>query len=59
VIAKLDKLTLVGIALGIGVMVQPWWHAGFRVGFFLTLAFTIAQIVTSHMLPATNRGADE
>ena len=53
-ITKLDRLTLICMALGIGVMIQPWWQAGFRVGFFLTLAFTLAQIVTSHMSPRSS-----
>jgi hypothetical protein len=50
-IVRLDRMTLVAIALGIAVMLQPWWDRGFRVGFFLTLIATVGQIVTSHMLP--------
>ena len=50
-IVRLDRLTLIAIAIGIAVMLQPWWPKGFRVGFFLTLFATLGQIVTSHMLP--------
>jgi hypothetical protein len=50
-IVRLDRLTLIAIAIGIAVMLQPWWLKGFRVGFFMTLFATLAQIVTSHMLP--------
>lgn len=50
-IVRLDRLTLIAIALGIAVMLQPWWVRGFRVGFFLTLLATAGQIVTSHLLP--------
>jgi len=50
-IVRLDRMTLIAIAVGIAVMLQPWWLKGFRVGFFLTLLATVAQIVTSHMLP--------
>ena len=46
-----DRLTLLGIAVGIAVMLQPWWDGGFRFGFFFTAAATICQIVVSH-LPA-------
>ncbi len=46
-----DRCTLFGMALGVACMLQPWWELGFRVGFFATLACTIAQIVTSHLLP--------
>ncbi len=48
---KLDRLTLVAIAVGIGAMLQPWWEGGFRAGFFFTIAATLAQIVTSHVAP--------
>ena len=50
-IVRIDRLTLVAIALGIAVTLQPWWSGGFRIGFFLTIAATLAQIVTSHLLP--------
>ena len=48
-IGHLDRLCLAIMALGVGLMLQPWWAAGFAVGFWLTLAGTIGQIVTSHL----------
>ena len=45
----LDRSCLVVMALGVGLMLQPWWTAGFAVGFWLTLAGTLGQIVTSHV----------
>ena len=50
-IVLLDRATLIGIALGIALMLQPWWAGGFRAGFVVTAAATLAQIVTSHLLP--------
>ncbi len=49
--ARCDRLTLAGIALGLALLFQPWWALGFRLGFFLTAAATLAQVVTSHLLP--------
>ena len=37
------------MALGVALMLQPWWPGGMRVGFFVTLAGTLAQIVLGHM----------
>ena len=51
-IARLDKFSLLGMALGAGLMLQPWWSEGFRAGFFGTICCTILQIVTSHLLVA-------
>jgi hypothetical protein len=45
----LDHLSLFAIALGIAVMLQPWWLAGFQVGFFLTLAAIVLQVIFSHL----------
>lgn len=50
----LDRASLAGIAAGIALAMQPWWPGGFRVGFFVVLASTLAQIVASH-LPARGR----
>jgi len=44
-----DRLTLAGIGISIAVTLQPWWPAGLRIGFALTAAFTVAQIVASHI----------
>jgi hypothetical protein len=32
-------------------MLQPWWEAGFRIGFFLTVVATLGQVVAAHLLP--------
>jgi hypothetical protein len=47
--ARFEGLALLGMALGVAVMLQPWWTGGMRAGFFLTAACTIAQIVLSHL----------
>ena len=48
-IKYVDIAALVGIALGVGLIFQPWWQGGFRLGFFATAAFTVLHIVTSHV----------
>ena len=50
-ISALDKSSLVGMALGVALMLQPWWEGGFHLGFFMTLNCTVLQIVAAH-LPA-------
>ena len=47
--ARAERLALAGLALGVALMLQPWWPGGMRAGFFLTLGSTIAQIVFSHL----------
>ena len=47
--ARLDRISLVGLAAGLVAMLQPWWRAGFRAGFFLLLAATVLQIVAAHL----------
>jgi len=47
--ARSEKLALLGLALGVVLMLQPWWAGGMRAGFFLTLASVVAQIVCSHL----------
>jgi hypothetical protein len=44
-----ERCALLGMALGVGLMLQPWWSAGLRIGFFATLAFTVLQIVAGHL----------
>jgi hypothetical protein len=44
-----ERATLVVMALGVALMLQPWWPDGMRVGFFTTLAGTLAQIVMGHV----------
>ncbi len=45
----LDRATLIGIGVGLALLLQPWWEKGFRVGFFVTLGATVAQVVASHL----------
>jgi hypothetical protein len=47
--AALDRATLLAMAASVGLMLQPWWGLGLRVGFFFTAAATLAQIVVSHL----------
>jgi hypothetical protein len=51
IIVMLDRLTLVGMAISVLLILQPFWPHGFRVGFFATIVFTIGQIIFSHLLP--------
>ena len=46
---RLESFALVGMAIGVAAMLQPWWNGGMRAGFFVTLACTIGQIVLSHL----------
>jgi hypothetical protein len=48
-IRRTDQLSLLAIATGIAMMVQPWWSGGFVVGFFVVLISTALQIVVSHV----------
>ena len=51
----LDVLTLVGMVGGLAVMLWPSWGGALRVGFFVVLGATVAQIVVGH-LHASGRG---
>lgn len=56
----LDRSTLVAIGAGLALMLQPFWDGGLRVGFFVTFAAVVAQIVVSHLVDATaSAAADE
>lgn len=46
--ALLDRCSLAGIAFGVALVMQPWWSAGLRAGFFVVLAATLAQVVAAH-----------
>ena len=46
----LDRIALAALALGGGLLFQPWWRGGLKWGFAVVLAATIAQIVTAHVL---------
>jgi len=45
----LDRMARVGMAAGVGLMLQPWWAWGLRIGFFATAVCTVLHIITSHM----------
>lgn len=46
--ARLERASLLGMALGVLLLLQPWWAGGVRAGFFVTLASTVLQIAASH-----------
>jgi len=54
-----EKIIIAGIVLGIFGMFQPWAHLGYRIGFHLLLASTLAFIVWSHITPKTERYDEE
>ena len=47
-IGILDRTCLAAMAVGVALMLQPWWAGGFAIGFWSVLVGTIGQIVTSH-----------
>jgi hypothetical protein len=49
-IRLLDKISLLGMALGTGLILLPGWAPAFEVGFFVTALSTLLQIVTSHLV---------
>ena len=49
-IRVLDKIAIGGMILGVGLILQPFFSWGIRVGFFATLGFTVLHIVTSHLV---------
>ncbi len=50
----IDRCALLGMALGLLLMLQPWWALGFEIGFFVLLIMTCAQIVSSHCVGAAS-----
>ena len=50
ILRSLDKLFLICMALGVAMMLQPWWKPGFQLGFFVTISSTVLQIATSHLI---------
>jgi hypothetical protein len=46
----LDWIAIAGMLLGIGMALCAWWDWALRLGFFVTLAFTVVHIVTSHIV---------
>jgi hypothetical protein len=55
VIRLLDKLAQIGMALGVALMLQPWWGEGLRWGFFATALCTLLHILTSHLVIRAGR----
>ena len=49
VLRVLDTASLAGMALGVALMLQPWWPWGIRAGFFTALGFTVLQMIVSHI----------
>ena len=45
-----DRVARIGMGFGIGLIFQPWLSWGLRVGFLMTLLFTVTHIITSHLL---------
>ena len=37
------------MAVGVGLILQPWWAGGFRVGFLAAAIFTLLHVATSHL----------
>ena len=56
-IRALDILSLILLAFGVALMLQPWWHDGFRNGLFVTGSGTILQIIVSHLPRCRGTGA--
>jgi hypothetical protein len=55
----IESIIIAGIVIGVIGMFQPWIHLGFRVGFHLLLASTLAFIVWSHITPRIARYEEE
>ncbi|MFT3786502.1 MAG: hypothetical protein QM770_10090 [Tepidisphaeraceae bacterium] len=47
--SRITKITILGMAASIALMLQPFWLGGFRIGFFSLIASTLAQIIASHL----------
>lgn len=52
-----EYVIIAGIVLGIIGMFQPWWFAGYRLGFFLLFFSTLAFILWSHIIPKGKHSA--
>jgi hypothetical protein len=44
----LDRLSLGAMALGLALVLQPWWKSGFQLGFAVTGVGVVLQIVAAH-----------
>ena len=47
-----DRLSLIAIAAGIALELQPFWSDGLRIGFVVTLAAVVLQILFGHLAAA-------
>ncbi len=56
--SKLDRASLLGIAAGLALELQPFWDGGLRAGFLVLLAAVVLQIAASHAA-APKRAAAE
>ena len=45
-----DRLAFAMLIGGVLLMVQPWWAAGFQVGFWVTLAAIVAVNITARLV---------
>jgi hypothetical protein len=54
-----EKIIIAGIVLGVVGLFQPWIHLGFRVGFHILLASTLAFVAWSHITPRAVRYDEE
>jgi len=50
--ARIERVIIGGIVVGVVGMFQPWLFAGYKLGFQLLLLSTLAFIVWSHVTPA-------
>ncbi|HUR27876.1 MAG TPA: hypothetical protein VM509_06800 [Planctomycetota bacterium] len=46
---RLDRWSLGAMALGLALVLQPWWKSGFQLGFAVTGAGVVLQIVAAHL----------
>ncbi|HTF87738.1 MAG TPA: hypothetical protein VK843_04970 [Planctomycetota bacterium] len=48
-VSRLDKLSLLAMVGGVALVLQPWWRGGFQIGFAVTGAGVVLQIVAAHL----------
>lgn len=53
-----DRYALAAMALGVALMLQPWWQGGFRAGFLMTLHAVVLQIVTARLVARSRSRAE-
>jgi hypothetical protein len=53
--ARIERIWIGGIVLGIVCMFQPWFFWAYRFGFLLLLFATLGFIVWSHVTPAAQQ----